>query len=93
MQVILDIPNEQLSEKILWLLEHFKNEGLKIIKREKSIDAPVVNEGDEMEHPKSIREKMERIFSENPVRAFREIEDPVAWQRKIRDEWERDDSA
>ena len=110
MQVTLNIPNEQLSEKILWFLEHFKSEGLEIMKGRKetspsipkhkkegldfsSIDVPSFKGVDGMEYQRSIREKMEHIFSENSVRAFQEIKDPVAWQRNLRDEWERDDSA
>ena len=30
MQIILNIPNKQLFEKILWLLNHFKNDGVEI---------------------------------------------------------------
>ncbi|MCW8932692.1 MAG: hypothetical protein OQL19_20955 [Gammaproteobacteria bacterium] len=33
MQLILDIENESVAEKIIWLLEHFKKDGL-IIKKE-----------------------------------------------------------
>ncbi len=31
MIITLDIPNKQLFEKILWLLNRFKNDGVKII--------------------------------------------------------------
>ena len=31
MQITLNIPNEQLFEKILWLLNRFKNDGVEII--------------------------------------------------------------
>jgi len=31
MQLTIEIPNEQLFEKIVWLLNAFKGEGLKII--------------------------------------------------------------
>jgi hypothetical protein len=30
MTIKIDIPNEQLSEKILWLLNRFKSDGVKI---------------------------------------------------------------
>jgi len=30
MTIKIDIPNKQLSEKILWLLNRFKNDGVKI---------------------------------------------------------------
>ncbi|CAA6799396.1 MAG: Unknown protein [uncultured Sulfurovum sp.] len=31
MQITLNIPNEQLFEKILWFLDRFKNDGVEII--------------------------------------------------------------
>ena len=31
MQLTINIPNEQLSEKILWLLNSFKTDGLEIL--------------------------------------------------------------
>ncbi len=38
MTIKIDIPNEQLSEKILWLLNNFKHDGVKITtSREKQI--------------------------------------------------------
>jgi hypothetical protein len=41
MTITLNIPNEQLFEKILWLLSRFKNDGLEIItdrQRSKTVD-------------------------------------------------------
>ncbi len=41
MQITLNIPNEQLFEKILWLLNRFKSDGVEIIanmQRAKPID-------------------------------------------------------
>jgi len=38
---------------------------------------------------KNIRDKMKRLFDTNPTRPFQNIEDPVSWQRSIRDEWDR----
>ncbi len=35
MTIRLNIPNKQLYEKILWFLNHFKNDGLEIIVDEK----------------------------------------------------------
>ncbi len=36
MQLTIEIPNEQLFEKISWLLNAFKSEGLKIISHNKT---------------------------------------------------------
>ena len=33
MQLILNIENEAVAQKILWLLDHFKKDGLKILNR------------------------------------------------------------
>ncbi len=74
MQVTLDIPNEQLSEKILWLLEHFKSEGLEIIKGKKETSSV----------PKHKEEGLD--FSSIDVPSFKGV-DGMEYQRKIRDEW------
>jgi hypothetical protein len=36
-QLTIEIPNEQLFEKIVWLLNAFKGEGLKIISHHKYV--------------------------------------------------------
>lgn len=45
-----------------------------------------------LETPEELKEKKERLFAAfkklAEVNPFAEIEDPVAWQRKLRDEWE-----
>ena len=75
MQVTLNIPNEQLSEKILWFLEHFKNEGLEIMKGRKETS------------PSTPKQKEEGLdFSSIDVPSFRGV-DGMEYQRKIRDEW------
>jgi len=37
MTITLNIPNEQLFDKILWLLNRFKNDGLEIITHSRKI--------------------------------------------------------
>ena len=37
MTITLNIPNKQLFNKILWLLNHFKNDGLEIITHSRKI--------------------------------------------------------
>lgn len=32
MQVAINFKNETIAQKVLWILEHFKNEGVEIIK-------------------------------------------------------------
>jgi hypothetical protein len=40
MQITLNIPNEQLFEKILWLLNRFKNDGVEIITNMQKVQQP-----------------------------------------------------
>jgi len=40
MQITLNIQNEQLFEKILWLLNRFKNDGVEIITNMQKIKQP-----------------------------------------------------
>jgi len=41
MQITLNIPNEQLFEKILWLLSRFKNDGVEIITNMQMVKKPL----------------------------------------------------
>jgi len=43
MQITLNIPNEQLFEKILWLLNRFKNDGVEIITNMQRVKQPLKN--------------------------------------------------
>jgi len=43
MQITLNIPNEQLFEKILWLLNRFKNDGVEIITNMQRVQQPLKN--------------------------------------------------
>ena len=40
MQITLNIPNEQLFEKILWLLNRFKNDGVEIVTSMQRVKQP-----------------------------------------------------
>ncbi len=40
MQITLNIPNEQLFEKILWLLNRFKSDGVEIITNMQKVKQP-----------------------------------------------------
>ncbi|MFK5975139.1 MAG: hypothetical protein QM493_01405 [Sulfurovum sp.] len=75
MQLTINISNENLSEKILWLLSSFKNDGLEIVsytkKRLKS-------------HSNIAQEGLD--FSSFKVESFNNI-DGLEYQKKMRDEW------
>ena len=36
----------------------------------------------------SIKNQMEELFSNSDITAFKEIDNPVLWQKSMRDEWE-----
>jgi len=75
MQLTINISNEQLFDKVLWLLNSFKNDGLEIISNSK----------------KNIERTTEPIdegldFSSFKVDSFKSI-DGLEYQKQIRDEW------
>ena len=72
MQLTINIPNEQLSEKILWLLNSFKKDGLEIISNSKKNVPSKLDDGLD--------------FSSFQVDSFKNI-DGLEYQKQIRDEW------
>ncbi|MEA1919850.1 MAG: hypothetical protein U9N52_08430 [Campylobacterota bacterium] len=44
MQLALNIPNESVAEKLLWMLEHFKNDGIEITTIEDLEDLKTIQE-------------------------------------------------
>jgi len=75
MQLTIKVPNEQLFNKIVWLLNSFKNQGLEITEgdRRKLIsDKKIKNNGLD--------------FSAFKVEGFKEL-DGLEYQKKIRNEW------
>ncbi|CAA6827052.1 MAG: Unknown protein [uncultured Sulfurovum sp.] len=75
MQLTINISNEQLFEKILWLLNSFKNDGLEIIENNREKLKPIL---------KTKEEGLD--FSSFKVDSFKEL-DGLEYQKKIRDEW------
>jgi len=43
MQVAVNFPNETIAQKVLWLLEHFKNDGVEIIQLDDSDEEIIHN--------------------------------------------------
>jgi len=76
MQLTIEIPNEQLFEKIVWLLNAFKSEGLKIISEGKEKFKPLIQS--------PSQEGLD--FSSFKVESFKQI-DGLEYQKGIRDEW------
>ena len=75
MQLIINISNKQLFDKILWLLNSFKNEGLEII--ENSTER---FKSSKKETPKGLD------FSAFNVESLKGV-DGLEYQQKIRNEW------
>jgi len=76
MQLTIEIPNEQLFNKIVWLLNAFKSEGLKII-----------SDGRDKFKPSAQSTAQEGLdFSSFKVESFKEV-DGLEYQKGIRDEW------
>jgi len=42
MQVAVNFQNETIAQKVLWMLEHFKNDGVEVIKLDNT-DTEVIN--------------------------------------------------
>ncbi|MCH9741342.1 MAG: hypothetical protein K0U38_10980 [Epsilonproteobacteria bacterium] len=75
MQLTINISNEQLFEKILWLLNSFKNDGLEIVSNSK-----------EKLQPLSTSSQDGLDFSSFKIESFRDV-DGLEYQKKMRDEW------
>jgi hypothetical protein len=74
MQLTINISNEQLFDKVLWLLNSFKRDGLEIISYNKKNTEPSDTLADGLD------------FSSFKVDSFKDI-DGLAYQKQIRDEW------
>ncbi|MEA2100868.1 MAG: hypothetical protein U9P72_12150 [Campylobacterota bacterium] len=42
MQVAINFQNETIAQKVLWMLEHFKNDGVEVIKLDDT-DSEIIN--------------------------------------------------
>ena len=43
MQVAVNFENETIAQKVLWMLEHFKNDGVEVIKLDNTDDEVINN--------------------------------------------------
>jgi len=71
MRVTIEIPNQKLSEKILWLLNSFKSEGVEIVSKNLETKDDKQSELD---------------FSSFKIESFKEL-DGLKYQKMVRDEW------
>jgi len=68
--------NDSVYEHILFFLKSLPSNLVKI------------QELNNKESKIDTKKRIEEIFSKNDIVAFKDIEDPVKWQRELRDEWE-----
>ena len=58
----------------------------------KSLPANLIRISDEKENKSyqnnSIKNQVEELFNTSNIKTFQTIEDPVTWQKNMRDEWE-----
>lgn len=78
MQIIKIEVNDSIYEHILFFLKNLPKNLVKI-SYEKD---PQENED------KSIKQEMTELLSSHNIQAFKNIKDPVSWQKSVRDEWE-----
>ena len=67
MQIAINFQNETIAQKVLWMLEHFKNDGVEVIKVV-SDDNRIINNF--KEGLKEIKQIEEGKISSRPVQEF-----------------------
>jgi len=67
MQIAINFQNEIIAQKVLWMLEHFKNDGVEVIKVD-SDDNRIINNF--KEGLKEIKQIEEGKISSRPVQEF-----------------------
>jgi len=94
MKVVLEVTNEMDLTVLLPLLERLKipftlpnqDTGKKKSTGQKNREVQMPEESSTAKN--FDLEKLERLFNElQEMKAFNQVEDPAAWQRTIRDEW------
>ena len=71
MNIAVELPNDNVAEKVLWFLEHLKDEGVKVFQNQKNsfLDIEMINEDEEdyqlYLEAKKRRENGEKTYSFN----------------------------
>lgn len=73
-RLVLDV-NDSVMDKVIYFLNHLPKKDVKIIKDEK------------IDTQKPTNQTID--FSQYSIETFKHIQDPVAWQKEIRSEWDR----
>jgi hypothetical protein len=69
--------NDSMYEHFLYLLKQLNPKEVKVIEEK------------QCEKDTSLKQKLHKLFDETDITAFKNIDDPVAWQRLQREEWEK----
>jgi len=56
MQIAVNFKNETIAQKVLWILEHFQNDGVEVIKLDTSDDTIINNFKDGLEEIQLIKQ-------------------------------------
>jgi len=56
MQIAVNFQNETIAQKVLWLLEHFQNDGVEVIRLDSSDEEIVENFKDGIEEIKLVKQ-------------------------------------
>ena len=67
MQVAVNFQNEIIAQKVLWMLEHFKNDGVEVIKIDNTDDEIINNFKEGLEEIKLIQQGE---LTSRPVQEF-----------------------
>ena len=67
MQVAVNFQNETIAQKVLWMLEHFKNDGVEVIKLDSSDDEIINNYKDGLKEIQLINKGK---LTSRPVQEF-----------------------
>jgi len=67
MQVAVNFQNEIIAQKVLWMLEHFKNDGVEVIKLDNTDDEIINNFKDGLNEIHLINQ---RELNSRPVQEF-----------------------
>jgi len=67
MQVAVNFQDETIAQKVLWMLEHFKNDGVEVIKLDSSDDTVIDNFRDALKEIKLVEQGK---LASRPVQDF-----------------------
>ena len=67
MQVAVNFQNETIAQKVLWILEHFKNDGVEVIKLDNTDDEIINNFRDGLNEIQLIKQGK---LNSRPVQEF-----------------------